>query len=638
MKKYFLCTVLIFIFIGIMQVSALAEPPIYNDFTEGLKINPARAAQYTTANIGSFLPGNSAWTNISGAGFGASEYIDINIPHDAEWINFLYWDFGTYNHVSPPNNGWLFGGTTHFRVRGGNVFASSPYIGNYFQYTPQHYGRTIKAVGRYFTVHANSFRRDGNDRVQIELIRWVNVRGQLRTVNNTIEYRINWTGGSLPPAPPPTGFTYNDMTQLFSGISSAMEYSIYTTSWSTWTAGNGNPINLASHLSTSRPTDIAIRYRNPVSQPIGLRVPALTPSPTHLSLIWENGSIFLRGFKAGHTYAYSRNTSFSTGHSGEVDITNAAQRINVSLFINPGDSLYVREVQTNNDNAYYSDYIRLIAPAGQVPNAFYDAPYHDLVFPTTGQYYLRLNSDSENHWGTINITIPGTYLNMYPYLSTESETTIDVAAPWSGPAFNRIIIPPLTPAPDMWFEWVSDTGLVLWGHEIGSVYTYANDSDFEDIWHMFIAGAPQFTLGGAAPGNTMFARVAKDAASAPGDFIRLTVPPYPHNIETSVVGLQFNNGSFSYSAVRINDHFRINNVRQLYVVIKKYDENGDEIASSMHTVNINNNGVNLQQSSLNAAVRTFTDDEYLEITVYRNSTMQDELSSQTIYPTVFEFE
>jgi hypothetical protein len=636
MKKYISCIFLIFIFIGVMQVSTIATPLFsYPLDTQDLFVNTGnRAAQFTRGFIGpDFRPTHANWTDIAYTGFDTRNAV-INVPHDATFINFLYWDFGSPNNISPPNHGWNFHGDTIVMIDG--IRVGFEQLGNFFLYTPR-YRNATRALGRHIAINTNHFRRENGETVTIERSRFNTAGGQFGTTRSFVTFTINWTGAPLPQQPSPTGFTYNDMTQLFSGVTTSMEYSVFTTSWSAWTQGTGQPISLSPFLSTNRVTDIAVRYRTP-SAPVGFRVNALAPAPTHLSIIWENGNILLRGFKQGHSYAYSRNPNFSQGHTGETgNIANAGQRINLNAFISPGDFLYVREVPSNNNDADYSDYVRLRAPTAQVPNTIYDITTHELYFPTTGTHWVRFNSDSDIEWLQLNIPAQFTPVNMYPFLSAESETRIDITAPWSFPAFQTIIVPALESAPDLWFEWISDLGLVLWGFEIGSVYDFAFDAGFYDLWTFFESEFPGELLGWRNPGSILYARVAKDWTSAPSDFVALTVPPVPHNTETSVVGLGYNDGAFNYSAVRIVDNFRININRQFHVVIRKYDSDDNEIASSAHTVTVNNNGFNLSQSAINAAVRSFTDEEYLVISVYRNNTMQDELSSQEIRPTVFRF-
>jgi hypothetical protein len=640
MKKYFICVAFILLFIGVMQISAFANPPFDNIGAEGLYFNSGfRAAQHTNANMGAnFSPSNSNWTDIQASSNTSS--IVINVPHDATYINFLFWDFGTYNQLSSPNRGWIFDShIINYYAGGLRVNASTPYIGRFA--TNTQLGRVIRAQGRHIAVNTNHFRRDGSPSFfEIERLRWVTVRGVPRTVAHNIVFHINWTGEPPPPPPPPGDVSYNDVTQLLSGVTSAMEYSILTTGWSAWIQGTGQPINLASFLCTSRDTHIVVRFRSPQSAQVGITIPALSLAPTQLSIIWHNGDILLGGFRPGFIYALSRDSSFTgNAYIGLIGSSTTSVHTHVRLNndINPGDTLYVREVSPN-PNDFFSAYVRLVAPTAYTPSVAYDRTQHHLVFPSAGPHWIRINSNSDNDWISLNIPSPNTRINLYPFLSAENETRIEIEDWWSYQNPQIIIVPPLEPAPDMWFEWVSGLGLVLWGYEIGHLYEESLASSFNAISQRYFAVTPGESFGVMTPGATLFVRFARDLNSPPSSFIRLTVPPFPHDIETSLVGLKFENGVFSYDAINIYDRFKVNATRQRFVVIRRYDANGNVTTSPPYSVNVVNDGVNLPLSTIASAFRNFTADEQLEILVYRENTMQNQLSRQVIHPLMFAFE
>ncbi|MCL2049337.1 MAG: hypothetical protein FWG87_11500 [Defluviitaleaceae bacterium] len=639
MKKYIVSTVLFLVFVGIMQVSVFAPPPgLFDNSTAELRVvSGIRAAQYTTASMGNnFHPSNSNWTNIQASG--SNSDIIINVPYNATYINFLYWDFGTFNQVSAPNTGWLFGGTTTFSIGGMSANIGSLQQGDFELYTPPSFN-AIRARGKYVAISTSHFQRINNERVTIKLVRWNTVAGQQRLVDSEVNFFINWTGVPLPPAPSLTGISYDDLTQTVSGITSAMEYSVFTTSWSSWFTGTSQPINLSSYLSTSRTTTVRIRYRNPQSEQVGFIIPAVPKAPTHLYLTWEYGYIFLDGLKANHVYALSYSTDFSgNDFLGYISAahTSAYDYFDLTAYISPGDPIYVREFAPSND-AYFSDYVMLIAPTAQVPNAKYSAPTHELTFPSAGTYYVRVNPDSGGDWNTFNATSPSASLNLYPYLSVEHETQIDIAAPWSGSAFQTIIVPPLDEAPDLWVEWISDLGLVVWGFELDYVYDFSLNPEFYPMgW--FIAEFYGELMGTPNPGDKLYLRVAKDLSSPPSAFIELTVPPLPHDIKTSVVGLEYDNGVYGYDAININDNFKVSINRQLYIVLKKYDSAGNITTSPDYPVTVNNNGFNLLASAIDTSFRNFTAEESIEILVYSDSAAQNQLNSQTILPLLLEFE
>jgi hypothetical protein len=637
MKRYILCVTLIFLFIGIMHVTALANtPPIsYNNNTVGLFPNPGiRAAQYTTANMGlDFRPNNPNWTNIS-----SSNGTTINVPHNATFVNFLYWDFGTYNGRSSPNFGWHFEGTFTYRVNWISVNINPLQTGVFTQYVSPPFGNPPRARLRYVAIDTNHLQRTSGQTVTIELFRWNNVirNGVLVPVEvrDDITFNINWTGNPPPPPPNANNIIYNSLNQTLSGISASMEYNLYTTFWNGWTSGTGQAVNLSSFLCTRRATYLVVRYRSPQSAHEEFRIPPLTPAPTHLSITWENGSIFLQGFRAGSAYAFSRNSNFTELNTGFLENV-AGTRANISDFINPGDTLFVREIPSGA--MIYSDVVRLVAPTARVPNVIYDRSQHHLIFPAAIRHWIRMNSESDNDWVSWNIPSPNTRVNIYPFLSSEHETRFDIEDDWSYPHHQAIIIPPLEPAPDLWFEWISDLGLVLWGLEEGHVYDLSTVSTFNTLsW--FEAEQPGRTIAGLQPGNVIFVRAARDFNSPPSDFIRLTVPPYPHDIETSLVGLKFENGVFSYDAINIYDRFKVNATRQRFVVIRRHDANGNVTTSPVYPVNVVNAGGNLLQSSVAVAFRNFTADEQIEILVYRENARLNRLSRQVIHPMMFAFE
>ena len=181
---------------------------------------------------------------------------------------------------------------------------------------------TVEIIGcqalagiRYIAISADHFSRTGTDNVEIRIVRRNTVRGQSVLVDNRIEFTINWISppGSPPIPGPPDGylFRYNSLTQMLNGITANMEYSIFTTGWTNWTAGTGQPINFSSYLCTGRATDIAIRFRNPQSSQLRLRIPALNPAPAYLSINWHYGDILLSGLRHGQRYTLSRWSNFS---------------------------------------------------------------------------------------------------------------------------------------------------------------------------------------------------------------------------------------------------------------------------------------------------------------------------------------
>lgn len=273
-----------------------------------------------------------------------------------------------------------------------------------------------------------------------------------------------------------------------------------------------------------------------------------------------------------------------------------------------------------------------------VPNAFISTSYHYLVFPVAGLFLVDINNET-SFSGLLYFEQPYEEINLFPFLSTELETRINITTQWSYPAYQTIIVPALEPAPELWFEWVSGFGLVLWGLESDLIYDIAFDPFFDKGWfYRFPSDSTGgIRIEGVESGDTLFIRTIRDLNSSPSAFVALNVPPHPHNVETYAFGMEFKDSVFSYDSIIIYDSFKTGVVRQLYVMIRKHDASGSAIVSPIYPIIMTDSGAILPPSVVNVAFRNFSLYEYLELLVYSDVATQNQLSRQVIRPVVFVF-
>ena len=109
------------------------------------------------------------------------------------------------------------------------------------------------------------------------------------------------------------------------------------------------------------------------------------------------------------------------------------------------------------------------------------------------------------------------------------------------------------------------------------------------------------------------------------------------NISATLTDLSYSSNTFIYSTICIEDQSGLYNGRNLYVIIKKFGNNGVISTSSIYPVAINNTSTGVL-SPIEYDVRYFASNRYIEITIYSDSSAQNMISRQLISPAVIDLD
>lgn len=330
----------------------------------------------------------------------------------------------------------------------------------------------------------------------------------------------------LIPGPAPSDVNYSELTHHITGLDSNMEFSFDNgADWYYFKSGTNISYNIYPRLSTSKSTNIAVRYSAAqtgiASNSWTYTVSRLEPAPTGLSIGWYKGNAALFGLDSTKYYAISNTASFASfaqiGPGYNAGLLDAAMK--------PGDTVYVRSAADANDWSPSSACVAVKAPAYPVPNVKYDNTTHYLT-GLTSEMDLRLTvSGNVTDW--LQVPADTNVLNLYPFLNTTDNQKVELRYRDTPTAVQSIAVPALSPPPlDLSLVWVDGTGLVLWGLQNGCRYNLWTDASFDD-WYNVDATSMGLSLDslGLQPGNSIFVRYAPDSTSAQSACIEMIVPP-----------------------------------------------------------------------------------------------------------------
>lgn len=190
MKKRILSSfIAIFMVISFLQVTAFAYTPT----SPGLWIetgNGETGVKFAiTPNVSGYHdPDNAAYKNNNAilVSNQNNKTVTVNVPYNATFIMFRYWDYG-----NPTSTGWTTGGTVSRKING---VSTSSYVvgGNGTDDKITSGGRGV-ANRWYVAFSADNFTKvNGTDTFTVDVVRTVSgVR-----YSYTITYNINWIGSN----------------------------------------------------------------------------------------------------------------------------------------------------------------------------------------------------------------------------------------------------------------------------------------------------------------------------------------------------------------------------------------------------------------------------------------------------------
>lgn len=110
------------------------------------------------------------------------------------------------------------------------------------------------------------------------------------------------------------------------------------------------------------------------------------------------------------------------------------------------------------------------------------------------------------------------------------------------------------------------------------------------------------------------------------------------DVRASVTDLESINGDFTYNGISFLQDQGLYSNRELYVVLKKYNDSGLVYTSPVYTISMNENSFGTF-TNMESTVKTFSENEYIEILTYFGSECTEEkmISRQYFRPTMFEF-
>lgn len=183
MKKRKLSYVIItmVLIFGLFQNTAMA----YTPGAPGLWIEGVMYATDTDIK-GYYNPTNKSFikNSLSLLNNQSNKTVTVNIPKNATYVMFRFWDYGNPNGISYPNNGFITGGAISYRING--EIAKSVYgAGTEAQMTSNN---KVCAFKEFITYSADKFSKVDGETFTINAVR--TVKGVRK--DYTITYNINW--------------------------------------------------------------------------------------------------------------------------------------------------------------------------------------------------------------------------------------------------------------------------------------------------------------------------------------------------------------------------------------------------------------------------------------------------------------
>ena len=173
----------------------------------------------------------------------------------------------------------------------------------------------------------------------------------------------------------PTNISFNNQTNVVTGLTTAMQYRVKGTS--AWTNLTGTSLNVSAHISADDDVILEFRYKPTASasasQSVEIFLPVLAQGPA-LSLDYVNETIV--GFESGASYQY--NTNGSTTSWGNIALTNNTWDVS-GLIANSAKVFHIRKAASGTVPATAATQVPIPARSG-APSA----PI--FVYNQTGNY------------------------------------------------------------------------------------------------------------------------------------------------------------------------------------------------------------------------------------------------------------
>ncbi len=454
------------------------------------------------------------------------------VAKNSTYIQLLWWDHGEPNGNVGSNQGWTWGGNTTYKINGVNATPVNNSLGTAFSVngTGLQYN-TARAYVRYISFPASQFTKT-TDKVEIEVYRLNQSTNQY--VTRKTSFTINWRD------PVSSIVSYNSLTHSINRLDSSMEFTYQgapSGNWYTYSSGSNNSFNMYPYLSTTRSTEIQVRYKATSSAPASeswfYTIPALSAAPTGLYVDWYSGTPALWGLDPSRYYAMSTTPSFDTYVSVDPGYTGVLLS---ALSLNTGDTVYVRSAASAASNSPTSAYAAVTVPS-PAPATVYDSASHSLYGLQSTMDFRLFTPPSWSGW--IQVPADDSYFNAYPYLSSNYDSELQVRYRSLPNDVQTIVIPALAPAPaGLELEWVDGVGLVLWELQAGYHYNLWFDPYFDNWYPIDSNGyGLNITSLGLQPGDPVYIRVAADSTSATSACVELIVPNAPSSASSDQSGI-----------------------------------------------------------------------------------------------------